>query len=176
MRFAVVLASRGSRRRHHAQTVTKDYAAPLTDGLSIPGTSISTEFDARAATFNPGRARAVARHRGRVRARRARPRLRDERRTWVRRVRRDSRRRRQLAARRASAWGSSGCGRRARTCRRIRASRSGSRCRARSASASRQGSASPGITSTPTACSKASTRSISGSRCGCTTMSASARR
>ena len=57
MRFAVVLASSlaglvpGAAL---AQTVAKQYAAPVTDGLAIPGTSISTEFDARAATFNAG--------------------------------------------------------------------------------------------------------------------------
>jgi len=55
MRFAVVLAfTCFATAAAHAQVVDKRYAAPLTDGLSIPGTSISAEFDARTATFNPG--------------------------------------------------------------------------------------------------------------------------
>jgi protease-4 len=54
MRFAVVLAFSCFATSAHAQAVAKQYAAPLTDGLEIPGTSISTEFDARAVTFNPG--------------------------------------------------------------------------------------------------------------------------
>ena len=54
MRFAVVLAVVCLAAEAHGQGVAKQYAAPLTDGLAIPGTSISTEFDARAATFNAG--------------------------------------------------------------------------------------------------------------------------
>jgi protease-4 len=54
MRFAVVLASCLVPGAALAQSVAKQYAAPVTDGLAIPGTSISTEFDARAATFNAG--------------------------------------------------------------------------------------------------------------------------
>ena len=54
MRFAVVLAVMCVAAEVHGQGVAKQYAAPLTDGLSIPGTSISTEFDARAVTYNPG--------------------------------------------------------------------------------------------------------------------------
>jgi protease IV len=54
MRFAVVLASCFLPAAALAQGVAKQYAAPVTDGLAIPGTSISTEFDARAATFNAG--------------------------------------------------------------------------------------------------------------------------
>jgi protease-4 len=54
MRFVVVLALVGFATPSHAQTASKQYAAPLTDGLDIPGTSISTEFDARATTYNAG--------------------------------------------------------------------------------------------------------------------------